>query len=482
MGRLPDYYERGNYGDGREAYAVQFVEETAERGNVVAILQALETFHKRWSMLHVGPEKGARLEKAVADIVSAEMDHVDVDEAQTAAGGASDCSEWMKRTSCDMPGEDVFPNERQALMEFRVLEVGTYIGYSTLRIAKAWEDALKTRFVEYEKASTTSESRSDRRPEAAAAGGSGGGRCRSSNYGGATAGHQVGLAQDARESRRAVPSARQVRLKLVTFERNEENAEAALRILTHAGYRVHFGRCEKKDRDTEAKDGGATTEGNMCADAISASPYGDSNLAPEPRARPEVYSPQHLRRHCTTEEALSQVCTSWDVSVDIHLSCGAMEDGQDSILWPIKRSRRQNTSDMIDPADRYLHLIFFDHQKSRYLQDLLWLKGLAVEFGSLFRPRLTRIVADNVASQEHLQHRDLAIARGKRKSKCHCVNRGCNFLQYVLRQYDTGVFVGAGESDGISVSVFRDDKHLPWKERVRTPVCEGAAPAVNENT
>lgn len=61
-----------------------------------------------------------------------------------------------------------------------------------------------------------------------------------------------------------------------------------------------------------------------------------------------------------------------------------------------------------------------------------------------------------------MENRKKAMSRGKRKSVCNCVNKGCNFLNYVKNSaargtsigdeflYDTKVF--AGPVDSIVVS------------------------------
>lgn len=88
---LPSFVRTGQFGDGREAACAAFVEATAPPGDIDAALAAIDTFARREAMLvNVGDEKGLLLDAAVRR-----------------AGPAL------------------------------VLELGTYCGYSALRIARA---------------------------------------------------------------------------------------------------------------------------------------------------------------------------------------------------------------------------------------------------------------------------------------------------------------------------------------------------------
>eukprot|EP00928_Gymnodinium_smaydae_P089763 TRINITY_DN73677_c0_g1_i1.p2 TRINITY_DN73677_c0_g1~~TRINITY_DN73677_c0_g1_i1.p2 ORF type:complete len:116 (+),score=11.69 TRINITY_DN73677_c0_g1_i1:32-349(+) len=100
-GRLPVYYEAGGQcGDGRERKASAFVRAKAAPGDAVAALDAFEEFHaKHRPLLHVGPQKGAHLDDAV-----------------------------------------------RARAPLRVLELGTYIGYSAIRIGRCVCLTSQTRF------------------------------------------------------------------------------------------------------------------------------------------------------------------------------------------------------------------------------------------------------------------------------------------------------------------------------------------------
>ena len=92
--------------------------------------------------------------------------------------------------------------------------------------------------------------------------------------------------------------------------------------------------------------------------------------------------------------------------------------------------------------------VFIDHRKPYYLRDLQILESLGIIDRSI-----TTVVADNVASLEHVRNREASIARGKRKGLCKCVNKACDYLQYVRKHWgQTEVYYGADTKDGISVS------------------------------
>lgn len=89
--RLPHFARTGQFGDGREAACAAYVEANARRGDIEDVLKTIDTFAVEKSMLvNVGAEKGEILDAAV----------------------------------------------RRADPEV-VLELGTYCGYSALRIAGA---------------------------------------------------------------------------------------------------------------------------------------------------------------------------------------------------------------------------------------------------------------------------------------------------------------------------------------------------------
>src|SRR3954453_6142647 len=88
---MPTFVRTGQIGDGREEACAAYVEANARRGDVDGVLAAIDTFATEKSMLvNVGDEKGALLDAAI---------------------------------------RRVDPR--------RVLELGTYCGYSALRIARA---------------------------------------------------------------------------------------------------------------------------------------------------------------------------------------------------------------------------------------------------------------------------------------------------------------------------------------------------------
>ncbi|VEU37303.1 unnamed protein product [Pseudo-nitzschia multistriata] len=92
--------------------------------------------------------------------------------------------------------------------------------------------------------------------------------------------------------------------------------------------------------------------------------------------------------------------------------------------------------------------VFLDHRKPFYLRDLKLLESRGVIDASV-----TTLVADNVAPLEHLRNRAQAIARGKRNGPCKCVNKACDFLDYVRQKWSsTEIFYGENTKDGISIS------------------------------
>jgi len=97
--------EVGNYGDGREYYASKYVVEHAQPNDPDAVLMALEDFDVRWTMLHLGTEKGEYLDTALKELIS---------ERRT------------KQTTSICYGQN----------PIRALEIGTYIGYSAIRIGR----------------------------------------------------------------------------------------------------------------------------------------------------------------------------------------------------------------------------------------------------------------------------------------------------------------------------------------------------------
>lgn len=92
---MPNFLRTGQIGDGREAAAAAYVEANARRGDIDSVLATVDEFARTKSMLvNVGDEKGELLDAAVR------RDHPQ-----------------------------------------RVLELGTYCGYSALRIARSAPDA-----------------------------------------------------------------------------------------------------------------------------------------------------------------------------------------------------------------------------------------------------------------------------------------------------------------------------------------------------
>eukprot|EP00534_Pseudo-nitzschia_fraudulenta_P004905 CAMPEP_0201117280 /NCGR_PEP_ID=MMETSP0850-20130426/1276_1 /ASSEMBLY_ACC=CAM_ASM_000622 /TAXON_ID=183588 /ORGANISM="Pseudo-nitzschia fraudulenta, Strain WWA7" /LENGTH=304 /DNA_ID=CAMNT_0047381531 /DNA_START=60 /DNA_END=977 /DNA_ORIENTATION=+ len=98
--------------------------------------------------------------------------------------------------------------------------------------------------------------------------------------------------------------------------------------------------------------------------------------------------------------------------------------------------------------NRPYDFVFLDHRKPFYLRDLKLLESRGV-----IDSDVTTVVADNVGSLEHVRNREEAIARGKRKGPCRCVNKACDYLEYVKRRWSsTELFYGDNTKDGISVS------------------------------
>ena len=92
---MPNFLRTGQIGDGREAAAAAYVEANARRGDIDSVLATVDEFARTKSMLvNVGDEKGELLDAAV----------------------------------------------RRA-HPHRVLELGTYCGYSSLRIARSAPEA-----------------------------------------------------------------------------------------------------------------------------------------------------------------------------------------------------------------------------------------------------------------------------------------------------------------------------------------------------
>ena len=110
----------------------------------------------------------------------------------------------------------------------------------------------------------------------------------------------------------------------------------------------------------------------------------------------------------------------------------------------------ENRNSSMDPnrGSRPYDFVFFDHRKPFYLRDLKLLESRGIIDASV-----TTLVADNVASLQHLKNREEAIARGKRKGPCKCVNNACNYLAYVRNRWSsTKIFYGNSTKDGISIS------------------------------
>ena len=263
--------EVGNYGDKREYYASKYVLEHSKPKDPEQVLEALENFDVRWTMLHLGKEKGEYLDFALKELI-------------------------LQRRNNEIPGRD-------GSHPIRVLEVGSYIGYSAIRMGRI----LAT---EADSGST-----------------------------------------------------------LLSVEQNEENAGYAKTHVEHAGLN---GIVEVLHSKVE---------------------------------------------HCFQED---------------HEKTDAPVGNENCLL------------DRTRPYD----FVFFDHRKPFYLRDLKMLERVGV-----IDARITTIVADNVASLEHVRNREESIARGKRKGPCKCSNKACDFLEYVRSRWSsTKVYYGENTKDGISVS------------------------------
>ncbi|OEU20152.1 hypothetical protein FRACYDRAFT_268190 [Fragilariopsis cylindrus CCMP1102] len=286
--------EVGNYGDGREYYASKYVMEHAPPNDSDAVLKALEEFDVRWTMLHLGKEKGELLDKALKEFIL---------ERRRMKQQAVSCV--TSSTTCGKK-----PNH-----PIRALEIGTYIGYSAIRIGRI----LATE----------------------------------ADYGST----------------------------LVSVEQNYDNAEYAKTHVEYAGLnktvKVLHSRVEKYVDDE-------TTSNN------------------------EV-----------------------EVGIDEN------ENKNENSLFPLYNYNRR-------PYD----FVFIDHRKPFYLRHLKLL-----ESRGFIDATITTVVADNIASLEHVKNREESIARGKRKGPCKCVNNACDYLDYVGRRWSsTEIFYGNGTKDGISVS------------------------------
>jgi catechol O-methyltransferase len=275
--------EVGNYGDEREYYASKYVLEHAPRNDPDALLGALEHFDVRWTMLHLGKEKGEYLDMAVKELIS---------ERRTKQQTEQCCG-----TSVTNP--------------IRALEIGTYIGYSAIRIGRI----LAT---EADNGST-----------------------------------------------------------LLSVEQNVDNAGYAKTHVEYAGL-------------------------NKTVKVL----------------------------HSRVEECFDETASTTKVEVE-----NSVENGNSSSLLLCHDNR---------PYD----FVFFDHRKPFYLRDLKLLESRGV-----IDATITTVVADNVASLEHIKNREESIARGKRKGPCKCVNKACDYLDYVRRRWSsTEIFYGNNTKDGISVS------------------------------
>jgi predicted O-methyltransferase YrrM len=98
-----------------------------------------------------------------------------------------------------------------------------------------------------------------------------------------------------------------------------------------------------------------------------------------------------------------------------------------------------------DPAVVF-DLVFIDHRKPFYLQHMKLLEAKGI-----INTTKTTVVADNVASHEHIRNRKLSIEKGKRVRGCMCINKACNFLIHVRTHYATTELFH-GDKDCISVS------------------------------
>jgi predicted O-methyltransferase YrrM len=277
--------EVGNYGDKREFYASKYVLEHAPRNDPDALLGALEYFDVRWTMLHLGKEKGEYLDMAVRDLISERRS-----------------MNQQTESTCRSPNP------------IRALEVGTYIGYSAIRIGSI-------------------------------------------------------LATEADDGS-----------TLLSVEQNVDNAGYAKTHVEHAGLNKTVKVLHSKVEN--------------CFDDEKSS--------------------------ATNDEIENNV-----------------ENGDASSLPLYCHDNRR-------PYD----FVFFDHRKPFYLRDLKLLESRGV-----IDAAITTVVADNVASLEHIKNREESIARGKRKGPCKCVNKACDYLEYVRRRWSsTEIFYGTNTKDGISVS------------------------------
>ena len=266
--------EVGNYGDGREYYASKYVLENSKPKNPDEVLVALENFDVRWTMLHLGREKGEYLDAALRELISERR--------------RSERSS-LTRSAHFRP------------KPIRVLEIGSYIGYSAIRMGRILA-------MEAERGST-----------------------------------------------------------LLSVEQNHDNAGYAKTHVEHAGLN-------------------------------------------------EIVEVKHSKvENCFEEEIIEDQIRNDDSQLD--------------------RNR---------PYD----FVFFDHRKSFYLRDLKLLESRGV-----INATITTVVADNVASLEHIKNREESIARGKRKGPCKCVNKACDYLDFVRRRWSsTEIYYGNNTKDGISVS------------------------------
>ena len=266
--------EVGNYGDGREYYASKYVLENSKPKNPDEVLVALENFDVRWTMLHLGREKGEYLDAALRELISERR--------------RSERSS-LTRSAHFRP------------KPIRVLEIGSYIGYSAIRMGRILA-------MEAERGST-----------------------------------------------------------LLSVEQNHDNAGYAKTHVEHAGLN-------------------------------------------------EIVEVKHSKvENCFEEEIIEDQIRNDDSQLD--------------------RNR---------PYD----FVFFDHRKSFYLRDLKLLESRGV-----INATITTVVADNVASLEHIKNREESIARGKRKGPCKCVKKACDYLDFVRRRWSsTEIYYGNNTKDGISVS------------------------------
>jgi len=271
--------EVGNYGDGREYYASKYVMEHAQPNDSNAVLRALEDFDVRWTMLHLGKEKGKCLDRALKELISERR---------------------MKQMVC-VTSTCCIPNP------IRALEIGTYIGYSAIRIGRI-------------------------------------------------------LATEADHGS-----------TLLSVEQNHDNAEYAKTHVEYAGL-------------------------NKTVKVL----------------------------HSRVEKYFDEASNEPKVGID---------ENKNS-LFPLYNYNR--------PYD----FVFIDHRKPFYLRHLKLL-----ESRGFIDATITTVVADNIASLEHVKNREKSIARGKRKGPCKCVNKACDYLDYVSRRWSsTEIFYGTNTKDGISVS------------------------------